>query len=231
MSARAEVTAPSERRAAAGRRLGRVLAPTLYAVRRSGVDRVPADGPLVVVSNHSGFLDGPLIYCTFPRPLHFLVKRSYFETPFGVLLRGTGQIPISQATGDREALTAARAVLARGGAVGVFPEGTRGSGQVEQAEQGAAFLALQAKARVLPVASLGTRTTGGGRDSWPRLRSRMEVVFGEPFRIDDDLGGPGRERMRRATETLRTGLAEHVRAAVAATGLALPGDTPPPSLR
>lgn len=220
---------PSARGAAAGRRLGRVVAPTLYAVRREGTGLVPAGGPLVVVSNHSGFLDGPLIYCTFPRPVHFLVKRSYFASRFGPILRRVGQIPIEQSTGDREALAAARQVLARGGVVGVFPEGTRGAGVVEKAQQGAAFLALQSDAAVLPVACLGTRTAGAGRDAWPRPRSRLAVVFGEPFRLSDDDGGPGRERLRRATEALRSGLVEHVHAAVEQTGLPLPGDAPPPS--
>lgn len=222
---------PSVRGAAAGRRLGKVLAPTLYSVRRDGERLVPAEGPLVVVSNHSGFLDGPLIYCVFPRPVHFLVKRSYFDSPVGALLRGVGQIPIEQHTGDRAALTAARQVLRRGGVVGVFPEGTRGSGGVDTAQQGAAYLALQNDARVLPVACLGTRTSGAGRDAWPRPRSRLAVVFGEPFDLTDDEGGPGRERLRRATERLRSGLATHVQDAVDRTGLSLPGDAPPPSAR
>lgn len=223
------MTDPSARGAAAGRLLGRVLAPTLYAVQRDGAQHVPAKGPLVVVSNHSGFLDGPLIFCTFPRPVHFLVKRSYFASRFGPILRGVGQIPIEQATGDRDALRAARAVLRRGGIVGVFPEGTRGPGVVERAQQGAAFLALREDAPVLPVACLGTRSAGAERDAWPRPRSRLAVVLGEPFRLGDGQDGPGREQLRRATETLRTALVAHVHDAVARTGLSLPGDAPPRS--
>jgi 1-acyl-sn-glycerol-3-phosphate acyltransferase len=222
---------PTARGAAAGRRFGRVLAPTLYSVRRDGIALVPTEGPLVVVSNHSGFLDGPLIFCTFPRPVHFLVKRAYFESPFGPMLRRVGQIPIEQQTGDREALTAARQVLRRGGVVGVFPEGTRGAGAVEQAQQGAAYLALQNHAAVLPVACLGTRASGAGRDAWPRLCNRLEVVLGAPFQLEDAQGGPGRDRLRRATERLRLGLAAHVHAAAERSGIALPGDAPPPSSR
>lgn len=224
----AEPDRPSARGAAAGRRFGTLLAPTLYRVRRTGAEHVPGTEPLVVVSNHSGFLDGPLIFSTFPRPMHFLVKRSYFSSPFGPLLRGVGQIPIEQNSGDRQALGVARAVLRDGGVIGVFPEGTRGTGQVEQAQQGAAYLALGAGAAVLPVACLGTRGTGHRRDSWPRLRSRMEVVLGEPFVVSDEAGGPGREKLRRATERLRERLAEHVQAALRNTDLALPSDTPPP---
>lgn len=218
----------SRRGAERGRRFGRVLAPTVYKVAVRGLEHVPADGPLVVVSNHTGFLDGPMIFCLFPRPVHFLVKRSYFASPFGPILRRVGQIPIEQSTGDREALTSARGVLRDGGVVGIFPEGTRGRGLVEQAQQGAAFLALGAGAPVLPVACFGTRPTGRGRDSWPRPRSRLELVLGAPFQVTDDEGGPGRDKLRRATERVRVELGEHVRAAAQTSAVALPEDVPPP---
>lgn len=225
----AESPAPvSLRGAERGRRFGRVLAPTVYKVAVRGREHVPSSGPLVVVSNHTGFLDGPMIFCLFPRPVHFLVKRSYFDSPFGPVLRGVGQIPIQQNTGDREALTSARRVLTDGGVVGIFPEGTRGRGLVEQAQQGAAFLALGTGAQVLPAACFGTRPTGRGRDSWPRPRSRLDLVLGEPFSVTDDEGGPGREKLRRATERVRVELGEHVRAAAQASLLALPEDVPPP---
>lgn len=216
---------PGHRGTAAGRVFGAGLARTLYAARRRGHELVPATGPVLLVSNHSGFLDGPLVYCMAPRPLHFLVKSSYFDSPFGVLLRGTGQIPIDQNTGDRAALTAARAVLTRGGAVGIFPEGTRGAGDVQSVQQGAAWLALQTKVPIVPIATLGTRGTGGERESWPRLRSHLEVVFGEPFRIDEQQG-TGREKLRGASDLLREKLAQHVIDAVALTGMSLPGDEP-----
>lgn len=217
--------APSARGAAAGRWLGLALAPTLFDARRRNIHLVPKTGPVVLVSNHTAFLDGPLVYCLAPRPVHFLVKRSYFDTPLGVLLRGVGQIPIAQQTGDRAALQAARGVLKDGGVVGIFPEGTRGSGAVETARHGAAYLALQTGAQVVPIACLGTRGTKG-KGSWPRPRAHLEVVFGEPFRLDTDLSGPGRERLRVATDLLRTRLQQHVTRAVADTGLALPINPP-----
>lgn len=117
---------------------------------------MPSRGPVILVANHVGFIDGPLGFITSPRPVHFLVKRAYFVGPVGWLLRGVGQIPITQRSADREALTSAREVLRAGGVVGVFPEGTRGSGEVASAQQGAAFLALGTKAVVVPVALSGT---------------------------------------------------------------------------
>lgn len=217
---------PSRRGAAAGRYIGLGLAPMLYDARRRGLQHVPSSGPVVLVSNHAGFLDGPLVYCLAPRPVHFLVKRAYFESPLGPLLRCVGQIPIDQNTGDRAALTAASSVLAAGGAIGVFPEGTRGAGDVRTAQAGAAWLALQSKAPVVPVACLGTRGSGAGRGSWPRPRAHIEVVFGEPFSVRTLEQVSGRERLRHATETLREQLAAHVARAASQTGLSLPDDVP-----
>lgn len=210
--------------AEAGRRLGSVLVRTAYAARVVGVEHFPRDGATILVSNHTGFLDGPVVFCLAPRPVHFLVKRSYFASAWGAILRGVGQIPIEQGTGDRAALGAARAVLADGGCVGIFPEGTRGAGDVRALQQGAAWLALQSGARLLPVAVLGTRGTGAGRESWPRPRSPLRVVVGEPFDLVDLGAATGRQRLTLATDRIRDVLASHVRQAVETTGIPLPSD-------
>ncbi|TWE12861.1 lysophospholipid acyltransferase family protein [Rudaeicoccus suwonensis] len=205
----------------AGRQFGVVAARGLYDVRAVHPERMPMAGPVIAVSNHVGFLDGPIVFIFTPRPLRFLVKRSYFSSAWGVLLRAMGQIPIDQNSAERSALMAAKDVLTAGGGVGIFPEGTRGGGTVETAQQGAAWLAQQTGAVIVPVAVLGTVGTGG-RDSWPRLRSEMRVVVGEPFELPELPGVPGRQRLQLATEDLREHLAEHVAQAVRETGLSLP---------
>lgn len=207
------------------RTLGVVLAHALYDVQTLHRERMPSEGPVIVVSNHVGFLDGPMVFIFAPRALRFLVKRSYFSSAWGVFLRSTGQIPIDQNNADRDALSVAREVLADGGGLGIFPEGTRGSGAVQTAQQGAAFLAQATGAHIVPVAVLGTKGAGG-RDSWPKLRGRVRVVVGEPFALTKQVGVPGRERLRLATEELRTQLAAHVVDATQETGLALPAGTP-----
>ena len=108
-------------------------------------------------------------------------------------------------------MTAARGVLAAGGVVGVFPEGTRGDGSVQAVHQGAAFLALGADAHIVPVRLVGT--AGRTRGRWPRLRSRLQVTFGPAFRPGDAeavAGATGRARLAAATEELRARLADHV---------------------
>ena len=153
--------------------VGRVLFGALYRVSVVGAARVPREGPVVFVANHVGFIDGPMLPALAPRPTCVLVKRELFRGPLGWFLRFIGHIPVTRGAGDRGALMAAVAILHAGGAVGIFPEGTRGRGDVASVQQGAAWLAQQGHARIVPVAFLGTRATGASTGSLPRLRSPM----------------------------------------------------------
>lgn len=200
---------------------------SLYAAQAHGVERVPSSGPVILAANHTGYLDGAVVFGLAPRPAHFLVLASTFELGVGPMLHLTGQIPLEQGTGDRRALTSALGVLHRGGVVGIFPEGGRGRGDLEKAEKGVAWLALQGSARIVPVACLGTRATGELAASWPRLRSRLVVDFGEPISVTQPDGIPGRVRLERAAEEIRSALADHVAAASTRHRIELPTDVPP----
>lgn len=205
--------------------LGRVLFAAAYRVTVDGRERVPARGPVVFVGNHVGVLDGPLLPAVAPRPTSVLIKREMFAGPLGRFLRYIGHIPVTRGAADRAALTAAVAVLHSGGSVGIFPEGTRGRGDVAAVQQGAAWLALQGHAPVVPVAFLGTRATGASTGSLPPWRSRLVVEFGEPVDVAAaDSGLSGRQRLVVATETVRHTLASHVVAAARRHAMPLPED-------
>ncbi|WP_286961817.1 MULTISPECIES: lysophospholipid acyltransferase family protein [Arsenicicoccus] len=184
----------------------------LYRLSVLGRASFPASGPVVLVANHSGVLDGPLVAAVAPRTPHFLVKQELYAGRVGRLLLRLGQIPVDRTTGDRQALASARTVLDAGGVVGVFPEGTRGTGEVAAVQQGAAWLVLQTGAQVVPVACVGTRAPGRGAGSLPRPGARMVVAFGEPFSVEAPVGVPGRERLRLATSQIHEHLREHVAA-------------------
>lgn len=204
--------------------VGRVLFGVLYRVAVVGRDRVPADGPVVFVANHAGFLDGPMLPALAPRPTSVLVKREMFTGPLGAFLTFVGHIPVTGNSGDRQALLAAVAILQAGGAVGIFPEGTRGRGDVAAVQQGAAWLAQQGHAQVVPVAFLGTRATGASKGSLPRLRTRMVVEFGEPLELPADPGRTGRQRLAGASDRVQTALATHVRESEQRHQVFLPAD-------
>jgi 1-acyl-sn-glycerol-3-phosphate acyltransferase len=204
-----------------GRFLGRVV----WNTRVVGAEHVPTSGPVIIAANHTGLLDGPLLLGVAPRPLHILVKESMFVGPLGWILRASGQIPVDRDSG-RAALSAGRAVLRRGGAVGVFPEGTRGRGDFSGTRAGLAWLALNGGAPVVPAAVLGTRRTGRGVNSLPQLRGRLHVEFGEPIVLTRAPGVPGKVATENAAETVRDGLAAHVAAVAEHTGITLPADDP-----
>ncbi|OQO94973.1 1-acyl-sn-glycerol-3-phosphate acyltransferase [Saccharomonospora piscinae] len=189
-----------------GRVIGRVLYRPAYRLRVRGLDRVPRTGPVVLVANHSTMIEPQLIFGMLPRRAVFLVKEEMYTGAAGWGLRRIGQIPVRRGAPDRTALAAATRVLRDGGLVAVFPEGTRGTGEVTDAQRGAAWLVRAGGAVVLPVAVRGTLRPPGSRR---RLRPVVDIVVGEPFALDV---GPGRTGLALATERVRDSLATLVRA-------------------
>lgn len=227
MSARttpAQPHVPSALGPAWGRRVGQLLAHVVWDTHVTGAERVPRTGPVVLAANHVTLLDGPLLVGASPRPLHVLVKAEMFRGPVGLVLRGAGQIPVDRTMG-RPALQSALGVLRRGDAVGIFPEGTRGRGTVEQVRAGAAWLAVHGGAPVVPVAILGTRRTGESHRGLPGLRRDLHVEFGDPVHVAGE-GLSRREAIDRAAAAVRDALAALVVSAQERTGVSLPADDP-----
>lgn len=218
-------TPPTPREPRWSRLVGALLAHGVWNTTVLGATNVPRTGPVILAANHIGIVDGPLLHGAAPRYTRILVKEEMFSGPLGVVLRASGQIPVDR-TGGRPALVAALAVLRRGGAVGIFPEGNRGRGDAAAARGGVAWLAVTSGAPVVPVAVLGTRRTGESIGHVPGLRRRLVVAMGEPMTFDRSGAGSGRAAVVATGETLRTALAEHVRSVAETTGLSLPDDAP-----
>ncbi len=185
---------------------------------------VPRKGPAVIIANHVGFIDGPVATGVTPRYMHVLVKAEMFTKGLGAILRGSGQIEVEQ--GGREALARGRAVLQRGGVVGVFPEGTRGMGDASSLGGGAAWLAIHGGAPVVPLALLGTRLTGESVNVLPRPGRRLVAEFGEPIRLDLPEAARGRLRQQMAEQIVADALRAHVRRVAAGAPIGLPQDDP-----
>jgi 1-acyl-sn-glycerol-3-phosphate acyltransferase len=214
--------------------IGRFLTHRVWRTEVAGADRVPGNGPVILAANHTGFVDGPVVVGVAPRAVHMLVKEEMFTGPVGAVLHAAGHIPVDR-TGGRPALVAALAVLRRGGAIGIFPEGNRGRGDAATAAAGVAWLAVNSGAPVVPVAVLGTRRTGEAVGHVPGPRRRIAVEFGEPLRVERRPGMSGREAITHANEAVRSALSGLVRSASERTGLSLPTDDPnreqPPARR
>jgi 1-acyl-sn-glycerol-3-phosphate acyltransferase len=144
-----------------------------------GLDRVPADGPLLVVPNHDSQWDPLAIGLALHprRSLRFLARAELWKIPgLGPIMNGLGQIRIERGAGDREALRNAVTALGGGEAVCIFPEGRLSRGEQLRARSGVGFLASDCpSARVVLCAVTGA--TDYVR--FPR-RPRVRVEFFEP---------------------------------------------------
>ncbi|MFD3552512.1 lysophospholipid acyltransferase family protein [Streptomyces goshikiensis] len=210
---------PSLKGAAVGRRIGIGLMYGLWRPRVLGAWKVPATGPVILAVNHAHNIDGPMLMGTAPRPLHFLIKKEAFIGPLGPFLEGIGQVKVDRSGTDRTAITRALGVLEQGGALGIFPEGTRGEGDFASLRAGLAYFAVRGAAPIVPVAVLGS-TDRRGRlvKGLPPLGSRVDVVFGDAFDAGDGSGRRTRTALDEATVRIQDRLTAHLADAKRLTG-------------
>ncbi len=197
-----------------------------WDIHQRGLERVPEDGPVIIASNHIGWLDGPVLFLKAPRPAHALVKSEAFVGRTGKLLRYGAQIPITRGRTDVGALRMAADALAAGQVVIVYPEGKRGDGELRRIKGGVAWLALVSGAPVVPVAIFGTREPGGASESRPPKGARIDVVYGEPIRFPAMEWPRTREVIDDVTEQVLEHMREHLSWAKSATRRGLPGPLP-----
>lgn len=198
---------------AACRVTGRGVARSVFRLRVVGAEHVPRTGPVLLAGNHSGFVDGPLVFLLTPRPSALLAKAEIFAGLGARVFGWLGLIPVHRGMADRDALKQGLAVLSAGGALGVFPEGRRSSGTFEEMTDGVAYLALRSGAAVVPIAVVGTADAWPKGSPVPRLRSPVTVVYGEPVVLQVDGDPRSRRTVRIAAEQLRVALVEHLRTA------------------
>jgi 1-acyl-sn-glycerol-3-phosphate acyltransferase len=219
VSADSSGTVPSLKGAEVGRRIGVGLMYGLWKPRVLGAWRMPAAGPAILAVNHSHNIDGPMVMGVSPRPTHFLIKKEAFIGPLDPFLTAIGQLKVDRSVADRGAITQALDVLKAGGVLGIFPEGTRGEGDFASLRAGLAYFAVRGGAPVVPVAVLGS-TGKPGRliKGLPPLRSRVDVVFGDPFEAGDGSGRRTRKALDEATERIQKQLSAHLENARRLTG-------------
>jgi 1-acyl-sn-glycerol-3-phosphate acyltransferase len=197
-----------------------------FDVRVHGAEHVPATGPCIIASNHVGLLDGPLLAAFASRPVHALTKKEMFDGRAGLLLRAVGQIALTRYDVDPAAIKTCLRVLRDGGVVGIYPEGTRGDGEMRHVHTGAAYLALATGAPVVPLVMFGTRDPGGHSDSVPGRGARFDFVYGAPGHWEAQPWPRTQAEVRRTTAELRNRFVEHLVEARARTGRDLPGPLP-----
>ena len=167
---------------AAVRVVGTALARAVLRLRVQGAEHVPTTGPVLLAGNHSGLLDGPLVYFFSPRPAVLLAKSEIFVGAWRRPLGWLGLVPVHRGTPDRDALKACERLLAAGQPLVIFPEGTCKSGPVvEEIFEGPAYLAAKLPVPVVPV-GIGGREAAMPKGARMVRPVRIAIVVGEPLR-------------------------------------------------
>lgn len=154
----------------------RSLAVTVWRARVFGAENVPARGPLIVACNHRSYLDPPLMGSLCPRRISYMAKKELFAIPLlSPVIRALGAYPVDRAGSATSAIRRSLDVLESGGAVGIFPEGTRNRDGSVPPQTGVALLASLGKAPVVPACIVGS-------DRALRF-ARITVAFGTPLAL------------------------------------------------
>src|SRR5215218_3724773 len=151
-----------------------------FRMSRIGREHVPQDGPVIVAANHRSFLDPFVIATIARRPLYYVAKQELFRRPWQAwVLNALGAFPVARGTSDAEMVETAKAILGRGDAVLIFPEGTRiRPGSLGRPRRGVGRLALETGAPVVPVAVFGTETV---RKGWRIRPHKVRIRVGRPL--------------------------------------------------
>lgn len=145
------------------RGLAAFVARSVVRVRVRGLENVPDTGACVIAANHIHALDPLLLAIVVRRPICFMAKEELLRVPvFGWLVRRVGVFPVKRGKVDVQAIRHSLEVLAKGGALGIFPEGTRSkTGEIQEALGGAAMLSARGGAVLIPAAIDGEYRIGG----------------------------------------------------------------------
>jgi len=178
--------------------LSRVAFSILCDLEIRGKENLPDNGPLLVIGNHFSFIDPVAVIRALPYPIEFVGGAVFPHAPKIVqsIPDWWGYYPVFRGTGSRFALRAAEEILNQDGVLGIMPEGGSWAEVLRPARPGAAFLASQTGARILPLGIYGLN------DIFPvRLGKRPKAVvhIGKPVGPFTTTG-KGRERRKQLDE-------------------------------
>ncbi len=164
-----------------------------FRYARTGREHARLKGGLIVAANHRSFLDPFAIGGALPwrRPMNYVAKVELFDRRWrGWILSRLGAFPIRRGESDEDSVETARLLVERGGAVCIFPEGTRiRRGSLAEPKRGVGRLALQTGAPVVPAAVLGTEHVRRGWRIRPRkIRVRLGKAMTFPRAEDPSRG-------------------------------------------
>jgi 1-acyl-sn-glycerol-3-phosphate acyltransferase len=164
----------------------RALYKFYFRWRVYNAERVPLEGGVILASNHASFLDPPLVGAGVKRGINYLARENLFRFPvMGWVLRHWQVVPVDRDGGGAAGLRAILDRLLAGGAIILFPEGTRTrDGKLQPARSGIGLTVIKSTAPVVPVRVFGTFEAYGRHLRFPRPH-RVAVKYGQPMRFKE----------------------------------------------
>lgn len=178
----------------------RVIYTVLFRLEARGLHHIPAEGPVVLASNHISNLDPPTIGVKVPRKVYFMAKEELFKVPvLGPLIRSFGAFPVKRGGVSKDAIKSGITLLKEGNVMGIFPEGSRSNAGA--AKKGAAMIALRSGATIVPVAIVG------GYKPFRKTR----VCYGKPIILTEIIDESSSDVLEQVTEVMMSRIAELIK--------------------
>lgn len=164
-------------------RLAKGIVRLFYKIRVSGLENLPSGGALLA-SNHTSYLDPPLVAIATPEEVHFLARDTLFRGRFGSFIMKLNAHPVS----DEHNLNALKLLVKlvnQGNKVVMFPEGARSlDGMIHEVKPGIGLIMSLSKKPIVPVYVEGAFAIWPREQKWPRFKGKITVHFGEPLLWD-----------------------------------------------
>jgi 1-acyl-sn-glycerol-3-phosphate acyltransferase len=162
----------------------RPLLKLVYRAQVTGSNRIPEDGPCILAANHESMIDPFVLGLATPRVIRYMAKAELWRHPvLRAVMRGFGTFPVERGRGDREAMARARVLLEEGEPLGIFPQGTCTPYRERPFRRGAARLALETGAPIVPVCLVGTEQILRPRRFKLGL-PKVHVIVADPITVE-----------------------------------------------
>lgn len=157
----------------------RVLFRLYYNPKIINKEVIPKEGPILIVGNHKHIYDQCLTIMATKRVIHYMAKKEYFDGKMAWFFKLVGCIPVDRSIKDHNATDKALKVLNSGGAIGLFPEGTRNKTKdvfLLPFKFGTVSMAKKTNATIVPFGLTGDY----------KFRSKnLTIRYGTPFKVGD----------------------------------------------
>lgn len=176
------------------KKITNVLFKIVYRVKVEGKENIPKEQGYIICANHIHLFDPVFIDANTKHPIAFMAKKELFKIPIiGCIFKKLGAFPVDRANIDLNSIKKAIEVLKNKKVLSIFPEGTRHKdGKFRDLKQGAAFVAIQAETKIIPMRIIGNY----------KPFSKMTLRIGKPINSLNCTKEELTEKLKEAIEML-----------------------------